>query len=232
MTDWKSETSKYLQRLDDLSKLISEGPKHPENIPCPPLDNPTTELQSLMHRSVVTYEVGIWERSNESLSAILCLWKEGFLCEAASITRLLFEIWGISNYQTQSLEKYQINKDIVRLAKTINKIFEGVRSEVLLPWGTPASETPIHVMDTIRGLRDEYPVALETYDDLCESTHVNQPRYFEWWFLGRYGDNWTNETVQVRGHKLLEKTISSIEICVKGIKSTVTNGLILCGQLY
>lgn len=232
MKDWKSETGKYLDRLDELSKLISMDPTHPENIPHWPLDSDPTEIQTVIQWSVVTYKVGVWERSRETLHAILCLWKEGLLCEAASLSRLLFEIWGVSNYQTQSLEKYITGKNLLKLTKTINKIFQGVRSDVLMPWGVPAAETPIHVMNTIRSLREEYPMALETYDDLCESAHANQPRYFEWWVLGKYGDNWTNKTVQTRGHELLEKTVSSIESCVKGINSSITKGLNLCGQLY
>lgn len=232
MTDWKSETGKYIKRVEMLSDLISERPKHPVNIPHPPLDEPTTHLQSLLHRNVTSYEIGVWERSNETLSAIYYLWNEGFLCEAASLSRLLFEVWGVSNYLLQAIEKFKENGNIERLEKITNRIFEGVRSEVLMPWGVPASERPIHVMDTIRSLRDKYPMALETYDDLCESAHANQPRYFEWWLLGRFGDNWTNKTAQVRGHELLEKTVRSLENCVDGIKSTVSSGLILCGQLY
>ncbi|MGB2804667.1 MAG: hypothetical protein WBD64_07225 [Candidatus Zixiibacteriota bacterium] len=232
MKNWKSETGKYLKRLEALSQLISQKPKHPENIPHPPLDIPTTELQGLLHRTVITYELGVWGRSNETVSAVLCLWAEGFLCEAASLSRLLFEIWGLSAYQTKSLEKYKTKGNLASLAKATNRIFEGVRSQVLMPWGTPASEKPIHVMDTIRSLKEEYPLALETYDDLCESAHANQPRYFEWWVIGKYGDNWTNKTVQLRGHALLEKTVSSIESCVNGIRSSLDKGLTLCGQLY
>ena len=232
MTNWKSETGKYIKRIEALSVLISKRPKHPENIPHPPLDERPTVLQSLLYRNVTTYEIGVWGRSNETLSAIHCLWKEGFLCEAASLSRLLFEVWGISNYLTQSIEKYIEKRNIEQFVKITNKVFEGVRSEVILPWGKPASEEPIHVMDAIKSLREEYPMALETYDDLCESAHANQPRYFEWWFLGKYGDNWTNKTVQTEGHALLEKTISSLESCVNGIKTSVIKGLILCGQIF
>lgn len=214
MRNWKSETGKYLNRLDKLSILFSKRPTKPANIPDWPLDSAPTEIQTVIQWSVVTYKVGVWERTRETLDAILCLWREGLLCEAASLSRQLFEIWGISNYQTQSLINYTTEENLLKLTKTISKIFQGVRTEVLMPWGIPAGETPIHVMDTTRSLREEYPTAIETYDDLCESAHANQPRYFEWWFLGKYGDNWTNKTVQIRGHDLLGRTISSIEHCV------------------
>lgn len=232
MTNWKSETGKYLHRIEVLSEQLSENLKRPENIPHWPLDEPPTHLQAILQRNVVSYNTGVWERSKETLSAILLLWREGFLCEAASLSRLLFELWGITNYLTHTIEKYKENRNIEKLEKISNSIFEGVRSEVLMPWGTPASEKPIHVMDTIRGLREKYPPALETYDDLCESAHANQPRYFEWWVLGKFGDNWTNQTVQTRGHDLLEKTVKSIEECTRGIKSTTEEGMTLCGQLY
>ncbi len=232
MTDWKSETGKYTKRIEALSVLFSVKLKHPENILHGPLNDPPTHLQSVLHRSVTSYEIGVWERSKETLSAINLLWNEGFLCEAASLSRLLFEVWGMSNYLTQAVKKYIENENFEKLQKKSNSIFEGVRSEVLMPWGLPAQGKPIHVMDTIRSLKEIHPKALETYDDLCESAHANQPRYFEWWFLGKFGDNWTNKTVQVRGHDLLEKTVKSLEECVSGIKSTTEEGLSLCGQLY
>lgn len=232
MTDWKLETGKYTHRIESLCSVMCAKPTHPTNIPYPPLEETPTHLQLVLHRNVTSYEIGVWERSNETLSSVLCLWKEGFLCEAASISRLLFEIWGASNYLTQSIEKYVSNTEIEKLEKTSNSIFEGVRSEVLMPWGVPASEKPIHVMDTIRKLKVKYPKALQTYDDLCESAHANQPRYFEWWVIGKYGDNWNNKIVQTRGHELLERTIKSLEDCVNGISESTSNGLNLCGKLY
>lgn len=232
MNNWQYETGKYLPKLEDIYKLILEKPEMPVYIPSPPLSNPPTLLQSLIYKSLSIYSIGVLGRTDETLSAIICLWKEGFIAEAASLSRLLYEIWGIAFYNTRSLKKYTENQDISKLEKVINKIHEGVRSEVLMPWGTLAAEEPIHIMDTIRELKKEFPTVMTTYDDLCESAHANQPRYFEWWLIGKYGNNWTNQTVQIRGHKLLEKTISSLEFCIKGIKETSNEGYELCGELY
>ena len=191
-----------------------------------------TILQGLIYKSLSIYSIGVLERTDETLSAIICLWKEGFIAEAASLSRLLFEIWGIAYYNTRALNKYTKNLELPKLEKVVNKIHEGVRSEVLMPWGTPSSEEPIHVMDTLRELKKEFPTVMTTYDDLCESAHANQPRYFEWWIIGKYGNNWTNPTVQTRGHELLDKTVTSLEFCIKGIKATSNEGYKICGELY
>jgi hypothetical protein len=133
---------------------------------------------------------------------------------------------------SNGLRHYLDSKDPNSLSRTVNKLFEGVRSEVLLPWGSPASEKPIHVLDAIRSLQQVYPEAIQTYEDLCESAHANLPRFMEWWHLGKAGDNWSNETVQKRGHVLLSKTVSAVELAVSGTVTEVKEGMKLCGQIY
>jgi len=54
----------------------------------------------------------------------------------------------------------------------------------------------------------------------------------EWWILGKSGDNWTNETVQKRGHELIDKTVKAVEESVTGIVKETTYGLEICGYLY
>ncbi len=232
MVNWKSETGQYIPRLEALIAKASISPPHPPNIPSPPLESRPSELQSILHRAVSAYEIGVWIRTKETIEAILLLWREGYLSAAASLARILFEFWGLSYYLTQAVTSFQQNNKLEQLSKVVNKVSEGVRSEVIMPWGIPASEKPVHVMDTIRELNKIYPQAIEAYDNLCESAHSNQPRYFEWWLLGKNGDNWTNQTVQKRGHILIEKTIQLLERCIHGINEAVNNGLHLCGKLY
>ncbi|MFZ0930703.1 MAG: hypothetical protein WAN11_18995 [Syntrophobacteraceae bacterium] len=133
---------------------------------------------------------------------------------------------------TTVIQTFANQKDVGPLVKTVNKLFEGVRGEVILPWGTPASEKPIHVLDTIRLLDQDFPEAMAFYEDLCESAHANQPRFMEWWFIGKAGDNWTNDTVHARGHVLMRKTVEAMEQAILGIQTATETGMSLCGELY
>jgi hypothetical protein len=101
-----------------------------------------------------------------------------------------------------------------------------------MPYGTPASESPIHVLDSMRSLNKKYPGALSKYEYLCESSHPNFPRYIEWWLVGKAGDNWSNKIVQERGHELLDNTITALRESVSGINYSVKSGLTTCGSLY
>jgi len=47
----------------------------------------------------------------------------------------------------------------------------------------------------------------------------------EWWLIGKAGDNWSNETVQKRGHMLSNKTARAVELAVSGIVMEVEEGM-------
>jgi len=166
------------------------------------------------------------------MQALTILWAEGCLSPEATLARLLFEIWGASRLMSEGLQAYVESKDLEDLSKTVNKLFEGVRSEVLLPWGQPALEKPIHVLDAIRSLQRVKPEVMQTYDDLCESAHANLPRFMEWWHLGKAGDNWPNQTVEKRGHLLLNKTVTAVEMAASGMLAELREGMRMCEQIY
>ena len=166
------------------------------------------------------------------MESIITLWQEGYLASGAALARLVFEIWGACHCMTGAIQTFANQKDVGPLVRTVNKLFEGVRDEVILPWGTPASEKPIHVLDTIRSLGQDFPGAMALYEGLSESAHANQPRFLEWWVLGKAGDNWTNSTVQARGHVLMSETVEAMEKAVLGIKTATEMGTTLCGELY
>ncbi len=232
MNNWKKETACYLPRIERLLKELQPAIVWPPQIPHGPLNKPPLPLQSILYRAANYFTVGCWCRAKETTGAILDLWHNGYLSAVGSLARLLFELWAMSHYLRQTIEQFEKDSDFRKFFKVVNKIFEGVRSEVLLPYGVPASETPIHILDAIRTLRAVYPQAIETYNDLCESSHPNFPRYMEWWFIGKEGDNWSNPTVQKRGHALLCNTISAVERAVTGLREDVERGLKLCGKLY
>lgn len=229
---WQSETSRYLPRLEGLWALVAAESPHPSAVPYGPLETLPSPLQGVVHRAVTFYELGLWLRTRESMASVLCLWKEGYLSTVGTLVRLLFELWAACEYQTAAIRKFENDGNLEKLSQTVNRLFEGVRDEVLLPWGHPASEKPIHVMDTIRHLDRVWPGAEATYNELCESSHANQPRFLEWWFTGRLGDNWENTTVQNRGHALIESTVRAAERAVHGTSSGVRAGLERCGKLY
>lgn len=229
---WESETGRYLARLEALWILVEDVPPHPSAVPYGPLETQPSPLQGVLHRAVVFYELGLWLRMRETLAAVLCLWKEGYLSTVGCLVRLLFELWAACEYQTDAIRNFEKEGNLEKLGRTVNRLFEGVREEVLLPWGQPTLEKPIHVMDTIRYLDSISPGAKGTYNQLCESSHANQPRFLEWWFTGRFGDNWSNPTVQTRGHALIERTVSAAESAIWGTVIAAGAGLERCGKLY
>jgi hypothetical protein len=232
MKNWQTETSIYIPRLEMALRTIAIWPPTPTNIPHPPLEAAPSLSQSVIHRAVTFYELGIWCRAGETMEAIISLWREGYLSSSAALSRLIFELWCASHFMSENLKVYSQHKDISKLGQVVDKLFEGVRSEVLLPWGAPASEKPIHVLDTIRSISHIFPNAMSVYETLCESAHANQPRFMEWWCLGKTGDNWTNETVQARGHALIDATIDVLEKATIGIKTDTEIGMKFCGELY
>ena len=232
MKTWETEAGKYLSRFEQLVALLEMEPPRPAGLPSGLLADQLTPLESVIRRAVIFYEIGLWARTRETTASILCLWKEGYLAASASLVRLLFELWAASEYQTAALSRFENDRDYERVARIVDRLFEGVRDEVLMPRGQPASQTSIHVLDTIRHLSNVFPEAESTYDQLCESSHANQPRFFEWWLTGRLGDNWTNTQVQERGHNLLEQTVTVAETSVHGIVASVSAGLEKCGKLY
>jgi hypothetical protein len=232
VTNWRVETARYLPEIDRAVTLLNAAPGRPENIPSGPFDVSPTPLQAVIYRAVTLYEVGIWLRARETLYALKLLWQEGYLSPAAALARVIFELWGACHYQTLALQRFNSDRDLERLAKVVNRLFEGVRDEVRLPWGEPASERPIHVLDLVRALGAVEPRAEAMYNDLCEASHANQPRFFEWWLTGRLGDNWANEAVQRRGHELLERTVLTVQKATDGLVQEATTGLRSCRVLY
>ena len=232
MTDWSVESGKYLPALNQALALVNVAPRRPENIPPGPLDHALTPLQSVLYRAVSLYEVGLWLRGRETLQALKLLWTEGFLSPAAALARLMFELWGACHYQTRALTRCRSDHELEPLTKVIDKLFEGVRDEVLLPWGVLAGEKPIHVLDLVRALEADEPGSEAMYNDLCESSHANQPRFLEWWLTGKPGGNWPNEVVQRRGHELLGRTVSTVRKATEGLVQDATDGLQMCELLY
>jgi hypothetical protein len=231
MKNWQTETSIYVPHLEAVLRHVDLRPPFPENIPPAPFDISPSLQQSVIYSAATFYQLD-WYRTRETTEAIIILWREGYISSAAALIRPIFELWGASHFMTDELRIFDKHKNITRLAQFVTRLCTGVRSEVLLPWGTPASEKPIHVLDTIRSLNQIFPDAMAVYEALCESTHANQPRYMEWWFLGKTGDNWTNETVQTRGHALIIKTIDAMKRATMGIKTETEIGMKLCGELY
>lgn len=230
--DWRIETGKYLNRWEELIRALSQDISSLSQLPRGPLEQQITPLQGILHKASTFLTLGAWLRTRELTNAAVSLWKDGHLSSVTPLIRLELEIWAVTHSLVVALTKYKEGNNLENLGKTVNRIFEGVKSPVLMPYGAPASEVPLHVLDAIRSLRTVYPTAVETYEYLCEATHPNFPRYLEWWLVGKNGDNWENATVQQRGHELLEKTVSAMEYSINGVASAVKSGLGLCNTLY
>lgn len=231
MRNWESENKKYVLILKELLQKISVETTG-STIPSGPWEDGPTQLQYISARATDYFLTGCMARTREVTESIFILWKDGKLYTATSLSRQLLELWASAFYLTKAISLFKIDNDIEKLESTVNRLFEGVRSHVLMPWGEPANEKPIHVLDLIRNLKEIYPQAEIEYNNLCEAAHPNFPRFMELWFLGKEGDNWSNDTAFERGHKLLRDITGVIETCINGICSDIKSGILLCEELY
>ena len=242
MSNWEKELAPYIEELEKLFSAVKVDLELPPEIPELPTSEPLPATAPIAYRAYSFYRTGCVIRARELLESILTLSKKGLIPSVAPLVRLAYEIWGVSHILTAALQDIHrflsepITKNLApqlegKLRK-VDRVFEGVRTPVLLPWGTSAAETPIHILDAIRGLSDLTHTSLEDYEFLCEAAHPNFPRYMEWYIAGKIGDNWSNKVAAERCGSLIERTISLLKQSINGIKTESELGVKVCIELF
>jgi len=118
---------------------------------------------------------------------------------------------------SDGLQAYVDSKDLEGLSKTVNKLFEGVRSEVLFAVGFACCGKT----DTCYGCHS-FPAKGQSrsHANIRGFVRVGSRQsasLMEWWHLGKAGDNWSNQTVEKRGHMLLDRTVAAVEMATSGM---------------
>jgi hypothetical protein len=224
---WKLETSIYHERLNKIRDWSPiQDLSLTNKLPRIPLEyNPSPS-------GLEAVRISLYVMTNASIAqevsrAFLILWRMGLTSTISLPVRQIYEIWGASHYSYKLLnEMGNLNdNNILKIQLNTARLLNGARSEVELPWGGLTNEKSIHVMDFIRELKDVCPEAEKTYDFLCESCHPSFIRLTDWSLAGPRLSNWDNNVFNNRGHKLLQYTLSAIEIALNGLALDTKNAL-------
>ncbi len=236
---WKDEVVRYqvtVQRILDAALQDLDLPPH---MPPLPLDTIPSPFADWCYRAFIFYRVGAICRTREAIESIRILLSEGYVSAAAPLIRLVFEVHAIANYLTETLkgllEQVRIPEDNRSKEKTdhclikIDRVFEGVRSPVVMPRGEEASESPIHIKEAIRLLYSQE--AENDYDFLCEGSHPNLPQYMQWQLAGKLGDNWSNDVAREHCHALLTRSFGILENSTHRLRENVLIGIDCCDSI-
>ncbi|MEI9477828.1 MAG: hypothetical protein WCO26_14800 [Deltaproteobacteria bacterium] len=241
MRTWKDEVVRYqatVQRILDAALQDLDFPPHMPPLPVDPTI-PSSPFTSWCYRAFIFYQLGSVSRTRETIESIRILLSEGYLSAAAPLIRLVFEVHAITNYLTETmkglLELVRIPEDRRSKEETnhylrqIDRVFEGVRSPVIMPRGEEASETPIHIRGAIRLLYSQE--AENDYDFLCEGSHPNLPQYMQWQLAGKLGDNWSNDVAREHCHALLTRSFEILEDSTRKLRENVLTGVDCCDSI-
>lgn len=241
MRTWKDEIIRYqaiVQRILDTALHDLDLPPHMPPLPVDPT-TPRTPFTGWSYRAFIFYRFGSVSRTRETIESIRILLSEGYLSAVAPLIRLVFEVHAITNYLTETmkdlLELVRIPEGSRSKEKTnhclrkIDRVFEGVRSPVIMCWGAEASETPIHISDAIRILNSQE--AKNNYDFLCEGSHPNLPQYMQWQLAGKLGDNWSNDVARKQCHTLLSRSFEILEDSTRVLRENVLTGVDCCDSI-
>jgi hypothetical protein len=231
---WKSEIKVYNERISVLERSMAGDLYSLQYLKTGPRfeDEPITELDICLNQSSWYFKTGAWERLCEIVESLLYLWRKGRFSSGAVLARLSFELWAASYYLQYQHEQCINNFDFEKLKLNVSKFFEGARSDVLMFYGEPATQKPVHILDMVRNLKEQHLTAEADYEFLCESCHPNFPRYLEWYVIDHRRDNWRNKTARKRGHLLLDRTLTIVEHSVAGCRIACADGLRYCDEIF
>jgi hypothetical protein len=236
---WREEVLEYqevVRRTLDAALLDLDLPRH--MLP-PPLDTITSPFTVWCYRSFFFYRFGSVYRVREAIESTRILLSEGYLSGITPLIRLVFEVHAITNYLTETLKELlelvripEASRSKVKIEHCLNqidRIFEGVRSPVIMFYGEPASQKPIHIRDAIRLIHSKE--SENDYDFLCEGCHPNLPQYMQWQLAGKLADNWSNDVTRKHCHILLGRAFEILEKSSREIWKNVFIGIDCCDSI-
>ena len=220
---WKGETSIYLSRIDEVLQLNEELKNTIKRNwlrkRCP---GPAVSDASTLAIRIALYANSIFSVTFQSFPEIRTLWSSGQFVFVPLVVRYIYECWGAVHYSKKTLQRLILEENIERELNRVNRLTNGSRSEVQLPFGGYANETSINVLTFIQSLSDIDAESEKKYAFLSEACHPNmfQSTYFQ--MAGPPSSNWENEKFKEHGHKLLEETVSIIESISSGIQDDLS----------
>lgn len=221
---WRKEIKPYLERLR-LATGLNQDIKDKLKGKWPGVfwPNETSGEAERLAILLVLYAVNMFTSCIKVREVVADQWEKGIFIVVPLNTRFVYEIWGAIHFSRIILSRLIEHDDVEREQKIVNRLTQGARSDVMLPWGDLTNEQSYSVMEFIRCLKDVYDEATETYYFLCEAAHPNfvQSKYFE--MAGPPAPNWSNHKFKEHAHTLLEKTLAAFEKASYGMELDVLN---------
>ena len=204
---WFTEISRYFPRIEVLPARIQQALTELSYLKLStPMEHMSDERPRLIIQLVI-FSAGTLRVSSELTKAAELLFRQGRITSTCLQFRLLYEFWAATAYASHLSERVRDEPMLDEIACSIDRLVQGSRSPVRLPWGGETPTTSFNVMKFIQHLERRVSGTEETYNFLCETCHPSHFQQTYLWMAGSEGDNWTNDVFREHTHTLLEKLI-------------------------
>jgi hypothetical protein len=219
---WRREIERYLSRLKAVGTILPDTLEtlsrlYPGNFwhKTPP------SRGAVLASQVAVYSANLFSTAIQIRGVILEQWLTGLFLIVPLNTRFFFEIWGGIHFARTTLKRLVCDGNFDKEELRINRLIQGSRTEIKVPWGGVSQERSFNVLDFIDGLADVRTDARSLYDFLSEASHPNfiQNIYFQ--IAGDPISNWDNERFNTHGHSLLDRTLVAFEVAASGVDSDI-----------
>lgn len=213
---WKAETARYTERVNGLLVPLDKTVSMLARLPGSPAPNRPSGVALINYRLSLYIGWGVAAVHGLGKSYQL-LWNNGLFVSVSGPARLALEMWGTVKYAGEILSKLDRTDDVTKAFERIDRLTFGSRSGVPSPWGDQTGVPPIHAMDYVRCLKEGQADILETYNFLCDACH---PVYLQSIYLQMAGptmDGYPSEAFWKYGHKMLDRTLASMEQSIGGV---------------
>lgn len=208
---WKSETSRYLDRLTELADRLSVPTDLIKEVPSAPFESTPPE-PSRRAWLLCAACLEALSSAREIASGAVLEWESGLIANAAILIRSLFELWSFSHYGRTELLGAPTTDS------RLEQIWFGSSSNVKLPGGGRSDVVPIGIRQYVERLKTSFPMVGEDYSFLCDAAHPTllQHKYLR--MAGSNEGNWSNEVFRAHAHEILERLIRIAEQAGRGLE--------------
>ena len=225
-SSWKTETSRYVPRLQALSVRVSETSSVLSSLGVTAPSSQDAGVRTILVTQLVLFNIGTLRIAHELTTAAALLFREGRITSTCLQLRFLFEIWGATAFSSALCDRVRdanleddatLAVSLKGIVTKIHRLIGGSRIPVKLPRGGETNTKSFNVIEFIRHLEKSEPGTKLEYEFLCEACHPSFIQQSYLWMAGSTGDNWTNDVFREHAHALLEQVISAGENATLGL---------------
>jgi hypothetical protein len=221
MEQWEINTSRYVERIGNLADVLDDTLTTVGRLRITQWgDDHIPPVRTHLLIQLALFVSGSAQTIDQLVDHTGRLWADGRMVGVSPLVRLVFEYWGAIVFANDiAMKLLQDGGDIDAVTERCVRLTSGSRSPVRLPWGDMTTARAYSVMEFVRRLADDQPDALQRYDFLCEASHPSFFQHFYFVMASKRYDNWSNEVFAAHAHELLEKTVSSLELAIAGVRA-------------